>query len=350
MNEIVNEPAVRERKVIKVSRWKFILTIVVIVLALIVWGLFSVFTARVYQTGSSSNVTSLLPPDSYNESVSKTSMIRPDYYGGGQSDITDTREFLKTSYSAYIKTRQVEEVITSVKNMVKGADGRIDSISFSEKSGGISFVVPKSKFDSFKDEVESVTHKKLYTENVSSQNLLSQKQNIEEQTLNVNNTLASLKEQKKNLDIEHSQAVSKINSSISGIQSQLLIVIASLANATNTEVIASLRNQENILVMGETSEKQKLNAENISYNTNNNDLQNQIANTEQDLANVNKRDNNFTNNIETVNGYVSANWVSLWELAVIFSPIHPTIIIIILIIAIWYYLKRKSYIPKIVLE
>jgi hypothetical protein len=345
-----NEIKVRERKIIKVSRWKFILTIIVVALALIVWGLSSLFTARVYQTGGSGNVNSLLPSDSFSESVSKTSMIRPDYYGGGQSDITDTREFLKTSYSASIKTRDVEGVITTVKNMVKGADGRIDSISSSEKSGRISFVVSKSKFDAFKDEVESITHKKLYTENVSSQNLLTQKQNIEEQTLNVNNTLASLKEQKKNLDKEHTQAVSKINSSISGIQSQLLIVRASLVSATNTETISSLRNQENSLIITDTSERQKLNSENNSYATKNTNLQNQIINAEQDLANVNKQDNNFTNNIETVNGYVSATWVSAWGLAVIFSPVHPTIVIIILVIAVWYYLKRKSYIPKIILE
>lgn len=350
MNEIENRSVVRERKVIKISRFKFISAIVVIILALIVWGFYSMFNFRVYQTGSFGNVTSSPSSDSFNESVSKTSVIRPDYYRGDQPDITDTREFLKTSYSASIKTRQVKEVITTVKNMVKGADGRIDSINTSEKSGRVSFVVPKSKFDAFKDEVESITHKKLYTENISSQNLLSQKQNIEEQALNVNNTLTSLREQKKNLDIQHTQAVSKINSSIGSIQSQLLIIRTSLVNATNTEIITSLRNQESSRVISETAEKQKLNAENNSYATKNSNLQNQIANAEQDLTNVNKQDNNFTNNIETVNGYVSASWVSLWGLAVIFSPIHPIFIIIVLIITIWYYLKKKSYIPKIVLE
>jgi hypothetical protein len=277
-------------------------------------------------------------------------MMRPDYYGGGQTDITDTREFLKTSYSAYIKTRQVEEVITTVKNMVKGSDGRIDSINTSEKSGRISFVVPKSKFDAFKGEVESITHEKLYTENVSAQNLLSQKQSIEEQTASVNNNLTSLKEQKKNLDSQHSQTVSKINNSITNIQTELLAVRVSLASATNTEVIASLSSQENSLIITDLAERQKLNIENNSYATKNSNLQSQIANAEQDLVNVNKQDTNFTNNIETVNGYISASWVSIWDLVVIFSPIHPTFLIIILVIAIWYYLKRKSYIPKIVLE
>ena len=118
----------------------------------------------------------------------------------------------------------------------------------------------------------------------------------------MNNILTSLKEQKKNLDSQHSQTVSRINNSIASIQSQLLVVRASLANATNTEVISSLRNQENSLIITDTSERQKLNSENSSYTKKSNALQSQIANAEQDLANVNKQDNIFTNNIETMNG------------------------------------------------
>jgi len=340
MNEIENGTGVRERKIIKVSYWKFILTIVVIVIVLIAWSLFSSSMVNVRQMGNFGSVNSFAP---------EASTFRPDYYSGGNSDITDTREFLKTSYSAYVKTRNVEEVITNVKNMVRGVDGRIDNIQTSEKSGRISFVIPKSKFEVFRDEIESITNKKLYTENVSSQNLLTQKQNIEEQMLNVNNILAGLKEQKKNLNSQHTQMVLKLNNSIASIQSQLLITRASLANATNTEVISSLRNQENSWIIADTSERQKLNSENSSYTTKNNTLQNQITNAEQNHTNVNKQDNNFANNIETVNGYVSASWVSVWGLAVIFSPIHPIFIIIILVIALWYSLKRKNYIPKIVL-
>ncbi len=350
MNEKENLLVIRERKVIKVSRWKFILSIVVIVLALIFSVLNSLMVNSKFGATNYNSVGSLGPSDSFEGSRSMTQPKKLDYYGGGQPDITDTREFLKTSYRAYIKTREVEEVITTVKNMVKGADGRINSMNISEKSGSVSFVVPKSKFDAFKDEVESITHKKLYIKNISSQNLLGQKQNIEQQDLSVNSTLDSLKEQKKNLDTEHARVVSKVNASISSIQSQLLIVRATLVSATNTEIITSLRNQENTLVISENVEKQKLSSENNSYASKSSNLKNQIDIEERNLADVNMQDNNFTNNIETVEGYVSASWVSLWGLAVVFSPVHPTIIVIILIIAIWYYLKRKSYIPKVVLE
>ncbi|KKP60332.1 MAG: hypothetical protein UR64_C0011G0027, partial [Candidatus Nomurabacteria bacterium GW2011_GWE1_35_16] len=43
--------------------------------------------------------------------------------------------------------------------------------------------------------------------------------------------------------------------------------------------------------------------------------------------------------------YVSAQWISLWEMAVIFSPIHPTLVIIILII-LGFVLFRKRM-PKV---
>ena len=354
MNEEIIETKVRERKVVKISRWKFIVISIIVVISLIVLGLLSVVSSPFRDSGEMNYVNSVLPTSGdYNESSSNTKMISPDYYdynNGGQPSITDTREFLKTNYSASIKTRDVDDVIDNIENIVKGADGRIDRLQTSEKSGSISFVIPKSKFDAFKDQVEKITHKKLYSENISSQNLLGQKQNIEEQTSNITNTLVNLKEQKKNLDSLHAKKITQINSSIASIKVQLAQVRASLSIATNPTVISSLQKEENSLIALDSSEKQKLSVENSSYNNQVRILESQITNAEQSLVNVNKKDSNFTDNIETVNGYVSARWVSVWELVVIFSPIHPTLIIVILIIGIWYYLKRKNYIPKIVLE
>jgi hypothetical protein len=76
-------------------------------------------------------------------------------------------------------------------------------------------------------------------------------------------------------------------------------------------------------------------------------LDNLIANSNNNLTNINKQDSQFTDNIETVNGSINVNWVSLWEIATIFSPISPVIIIIILIILIWIILKRSGFIPRI---
>ena len=56
-----------------------------------------------------------------------------------------------------------------------------------------------------------------------------------------------------------------------------------------------------------------------------------ISNASNNVTNINKQDDQLIDNVETVNGYVAIEWVSLWEMARIFSPIHPTLVIIILV-------------------
>jgi hypothetical protein len=71
---------------------------------------------------------------------------------------------------------------------------------------------------------------------------------------------------------------------------------------------------------------------------------------EKNLANINKQDNQFADNIETVNGSVRITWISMWQMVKIFSPIHPTFIIIILGIVLGVFLNRKGKIPKVEFE
>lgn len=65
------------------------------------------------------------------------------------------------------------------------------------------------------------------------------------------------------------------------------------------------------------------------------------------LKNIEKTDEQFTDDIETVNGTVNVSWVTLWQMAEIFSPIHPTLVVIIIIIIGWFYFRHKSYVPKV---
>ena len=274
----------------------------------------------------------------------------PPYYdkAGQESSIKDTREFMKTSYSANLKTRDVPSVVTSVKNIVKGADGRVDDIYSSERSGRIGFVVPKSNFEQFKSEVEAVVHRKLYFETISSTNLLSQKQNIEAQTTDVLTALQSLKSQKASLDDKHTRTVATINRDLLSIQSQIIVVRQLIATTTDQNQMSALRSQESNLANRESALKQNLSAENYTYSVQSTNLANQISNQNNNLTNITKVDTQFTNNIETVNGNISVNWVSLWELATIFSPISPVIIIIILAIILWIYLGKIGIAPKFI--
>ncbi len=340
-------------KTIVISKKKLVIIVIVIAVLIFLGAvvLSSLSSARNKMGFGSSSETAIQAPNIATDDYSATTMMEsPPYYDGGQPNITDTREFLKTNYSSTIKTRNVADMTRDVKNAIAGADGRIDNFYSSEKSSRISFVVAKSKFEAFRSEIESLTYAKLYTESVSSQNLLSQKQQIEEQTSNVLSSLANLQKQKEDLGLRHTQSVGVINREIARIQAELVDVRLNISNETDASVIALLRNQESSLLGQETVQRQKLNTENSNYSAQSKNLQNLIANENNNLTNVGKRDTQFTDNIETVTGSISINWVSLWQLAKIYSPISPIIVIIILVIIAWILLRRQGYLPKIILQ
>jgi len=348
------------RKVIRVSRKKLITTVVVIiVLAVIAFGVrallytFGIGTSYDAEQMSPSAMPCIPSPgidcsDSYNK-TSKREVIDFNNNKYQTPSSEDTREFLKTSFSASIKTRKVQETVTDIKNIIKGADGRIDNFYSSEKSGRISFVINKSKFDAFKNEIEGVANTKLYTETTSSENLLGDKQKIEAQTAYEQGELANYKNQKDTLATSHTKTVSSINKELTRIRADLVKVRAIIAITTMADTTA-LRNQEASLVAQETAQMKLLNSENSSYETQNKNLESAITSANIRLTQITNLDSQFTDYVETVNGSISVNWISLWEMAKIFSPIHPTLIIIILVIAIGFFLKRNRHVPKVVLQ
>ena len=342
-------------KIIRIKRWKFITSIIAIVVVLALWGIFCFLQTQVfYSSGArAGNVSNLLPPSAGSAESGVVNKMMPDYYnygGNQQPSVTDTREFQKVSYSASIKSRAVKDTITNVNNIIKGADGRVDSLYSSEESGRITFIVAKSKFDAFRDQMEKLTHEKLYSETISSTNLLGQKQGIEQWQNQATTSLADLNKQKASLIVAHAKTVNQINGELQNIQSALVTVQAKLETATSSTVIATLKNEESFLASQAETQREKLSLENDNYSVQAKTLDNLIAGENNNLANANKQDTLFGDNIETVSGSVYVSWVSMWELVKIYSPIHPTIIIIILIIIGWIILKRKGYIPKVVLE
>ena len=165
----------RPRRVIRLSLKKIIWIIVIVLVVL--------WLGRGFWSSSRMGFDATTVNKSYAPGVMMP-RIDDDYYRGdySQSDISDTREFLKTSYYGQIQTRRVAEIVDDVKNEVRDVEGRVDSLSSSEKYGSISFVVPKSRFEEFRIGVEALTHRKLYAEDISSDNLLNQKQNLEQRT------------------------------------------------------------------------------------------------------------------------------------------------------------------------
>ena len=289
-------------------------------------------------------------PESVGESSSSL-IMPPDYPNNNrQAPIGDTREFLKTNYSSSIRTREVQDIVNSAKNIVKGNDGRIDAISSSVKSGHLSFVVPKSKFETFREEIEKLTHKKLFSETSSSQNLIGEKRSIEERTVEIETSLENLKQQQEKLFSTHTQSLATINRELSSIRSELSALRKTIDETQDANILSTLRSQESVLINRESVQRQRLTTENNNYANQNNNLDKQIAAQNAALSAVTNKDEAFMQNIETVNGYINVSWISYWDMAKAFSPIHPTIVVVLLAMILWNILARLGYVPKFVLE
>jgi len=317
-----------EQKTIKISRKKLTWAVIILIIVGLWWayqepryGILPTMMEGGYGVSDSVSSPASSPGAPMMEKVG--TMIYPDYYRQNP-DITDTRQFLKTNYSADIKTRDVKDMIRDIKGIVLSTEGRIDSIQESEKYSYVGFVVPKNQFNAFRDEIESLTYKKLIKVNVSSENLLGQKQSIEEQKQNATSTLANLEKQKRALMIRHNQTLAGMNVELAALQSQV---------PYPTEEVLALQ--------------QNIDSENRSYNSQNQNLANSINQYKALITGIEKQDTQFTNKIETVNGYISVNWISYWQMAKTFSPIHPSIILIILVIVLWKVLSRFRVVPKI---
>ena len=335
------ENIARPRKVIRISKKVAIFVGVVVLLGFLAWGFLFGSRGKIYMTGGVDNI--MIPQ------VADNSMVAPDYYPYYQdgTSVEDTREFMKVAYRAEVKTRDVKDATGDVKNAVRDAEGRIDNLNESPKSAYISFVVPKSNFENFREEIESLAHEKLIAVNVSASNLLSQKQNIEEQDKNAKERLASFETQLKDLTARHNQTVKNLQTNLEANNLELAHTRALIATTTESSSLSVLRNQEANLVASIAALNKNLKSENTSYTADKQNLDSQIAWVKTEQENIAEQDENFTDNIETVQGSVSIEWISYWGLAKVFSPIHPTWVIIILAVLTWYLLSRKNYVPGV---
>lgn len=227
--------------------------------------------------------------------------------------VTDTREFLKVNYNASMRTRDVQGLTRRVVTTVRGYDGRIDQESSSPQYGSVGFVIPQSKYDAFRTELESLVNSRFLTVNVSSQNLLPQKQSIEAQQEQADDTLANYKTARQNIVSAHANTLKSLQSQIDAIASRLAVLRAQTQTYDVQIQIQSLSNDLYSL-------NQQLANENASYSA---QLKNADANIKsaQDWQKaVQTQDQNLLDNVATVSGTVSIQWISLWDMAQLYLP------------------------------
>jgi hypothetical protein len=268
-----------------------------------------------------------------------------DLFSAGENEFTpipDTREFLQYGYNATIKTRKVEEITGRLQTIVRGYGGRIDSISVNEKFGSLYFVVPKASLDAFKNEAKSLVNSRFYTESIQAQNLLPEKVAIEQSTDSASASLVSVQQELATLNKNHSAI-------FANLQKQLNSVLNSI-NSLRREYTTSTVRQQQInkelarLYSVQSNIQTQLSSEDQQYKTQKLYFEGRIKDIESQLSNLDEQDQELQNTVETVQGSIEVEWVSVFAVVGMYVPYWWVWLIIICMGALIFnqYSKRRT--------
>lgn len=241
------------------------------------------------------------------------SMYYPYPYQNPDVPVGDTREFLKVYYNASMQTRDVPALTRRVETIVRGHSGRIDQESSSSKYGSVSFAVPQNKYDAFRTELESLVGSRFLSVNISSQNLLSQKVSIEEQQKQADTSLAGYKTTRQKIVSAHASAASSLQSKIDADAEELATLRAQTQTPQVLAEIATVSEHQSSL-------KKQLERENASYTVQLRNIDENIKYAEEWQKAVETQDQTLLDNVATVTGTVSIQWISLWGIALLYLP------------------------------
>lgn len=262
-------------------------------------------------------------------------MIYPYPYPNPEVPVSDTREFLKTYYSSYMRTRNVQKLTNRVETVVRGYEGRIDNQSSSAKYGSVSFAMPKEKFSAFRAELESLVGSKFITVNISSQNLLSQKVSVEEQQKQADKNLADYKTERQKFINSHNSTVATLQAKIDKANADLV----SLRSQTETaQILAQIKTISDDLAY----QKRLLDNENTSYKNQLSSFDSSVKYAEDWKKAVQTQDKTLLENVGTVTGTVSVQWISLWDTVLVYLPGYslPIIFAVLTLISFAYDRRR----------
>lgn len=258
------------------------------------------------------------------------------------ASVPDTREFLQYEYNASIKSRHVQELTGRLQTVVRGYGGRVDSVSVQKKYGYIYFVVPKSSFEEFKSEVKSLANARFYEESVRGQNLLPEKVVIEKSLDTTNQSLVSWQESLLALNKEHDGHILYMQKQLNSTASRIAKLRTEVTSSTARQKEISAELSRLYAVQAETQKNIK--GENEYYNSRKFYLEDQIKNTQTQIASLVGQDKELQDTVETVQGSIQVQWVSILETINIYVPYFWLWIISICIVIalVHYYGRRRS--------
>ena len=264
------------------------------------------------QTGEQMIPSAVLDTDRSNKSI-------VPFYREEGLPISDNREFLKVNYNATLRTRHITDLKTRAETIIRGLNGRVDSSNGGDRNGYINFVIPKDNLEAFKIGIKDLVGEKFYSEQINSQNLLGEKQMIERNQEQAEKNLSNLQIERGQIVKNHNQNSSAYQIRINSINAEINTLNIEYSQATamrKAEIvnrISQLQTEMNVI-------QSEVASENKNFQTKINRVDGQIKNTQRNLETIKLQDNNLLDNVATVNGSISLNWISLWEMADVYLP------------------------------
>lgn len=257
--------------------------------------------------------------------------------------IEDTRQFLKTDYGAYLKTRKVDALSAQLQILVRGLGGRVDSASSADKSGYVSFVLPAEKLETFRTQLKSIAGEKFVNEHVQTENLLSQKVSIEDQTKDVEQQLAQLQVEKNQLTDAHNQTVAGLQTQLSAHSKERARLLAEKQNHPEQAPALEARIAELDKTRNRLSAE--LASENATFINRMADLDAQTHAAESNKTSLQKQDTQLMHTVATVRGNLSLTWISVWQLIDMYVSLQllvPSLLLVFAVIGYFFHRRRSN--------
>lgn len=260
--------------------------------------------------------------------------------------ITDTREFIKTNYNATMRTREVETLIQRVQTTIRGFGGRVDSSSSSKERGYVTFAVPANSFEVFRTQIKDLVPNAFFSEQTYTQNLLPQKQSIEQQLAQIEKIISQLNLDKERLTAAHNQTVATFRAKQTAVAKELTAIRAD--QTTDPIKKEANRQREQELIKQQNNLNTRMVNENANYNSNLKSLDYQLQQAGVRKDDNKKQDQRVLDNVATVQGTISLTWISYPEIISLYLPDYwPSILLIIAAVVAYVVHYRRSQVIAI---
>lgn len=252
---------------------------------------------RLEQSGASSDVRrEAFAPESI-QAMGSSAQIFPSIgriFPAPQPGVpaSDTRELLKTDYSATIRTRKIQELSGRIQTTIRGFEGRVDSASLTHNTGYVSFVIPAARLDAFRGELASWVRPRFLVEQTSSQNLLPEKRALESEETRIQKEIASLQADRATLVASYLRTKARLERELASINEEL-----TTSEAERARIQAELARERNVF----ESRRRSIDA--------------QIKNEQSALEQTQSQSNDLLDVVATVRGTVSLKRINLFQMA-----------------------------------